>query len=120
MNNGSNNRTHDGIAKDPSHQPQQVHQVMISSTFTDLREHRAALIAAIHQHGLHAKVMENDSAGLMDVIESSLSMVQQSAAYIGLISFKYGQTPPCPDRNPNELSITELEFNEALRLRRPI
>src|SRR5690242_15444806 len=102
------------------HQPRSVPQVMVSSTFTDLYEHRAAFIEAIHQHKLHANAMENDSAKLVDVIDSSLAMVRDSAAYIGLIGLKYGQTPACPRRNPDELSITELEFNEALRLGRPI
>src|SRR5438105_1881906 len=52
--------------------PRPVPQVMVSSTFTDLKEHRAALIGAIHEHGLHARVMETDSARLVDVIDSSL------------------------------------------------
>jgi tetratricopeptide (TPR) repeat protein len=95
------------------HEPRLVPQVMVSSTFTDLLEHRAALIDAIHQHKLHANVMENDSARLVDVIDSSLQMVRDSAAYIGVISLKYGQTPECPKRNLGKLSITELEFNEA-------
>ncbi|HEY7766548.1 DUF4062 domain-containing protein [Longimicrobium sp.] len=102
------------------HEPRPVTQVMVSSTFTDLLEHRAALIDAIHQHRLHANVMENDSARLVDVIDSSLQMVRDSAAYIGIISLKYGQTPECPKRNPGKLSITELEFNEAQDLGRPI
>src|SRR6185503_19944577 len=102
------------------HQPRPVPQVMVSSTFTDLQEHRAALIDAIHAHRLHANVMENDSARLVDVIDSSLQMVRDSAAYIGVISLKYGQTPECLARNPDKLSITELEFNEAQRLGRPI
>ena len=37
-----------------------------------------------------------------------------------MISRKYGQTPYCPDRNDKRLSITELEFDEAMRLGRPI
>ncbi len=93
---------------------------MVSSTFTDLQEHRAALIDFIHRHKLHANVMENDAARLVDVIDSSLQMVGDSAAYIGVIGLKYGQTPECAKRNPNQLSITELEFNEAQRLGRPI
>lgn len=93
---------------------------MISSTFTDLEEHRARLKQAIENHNLHASAMENDSAKLIDVLDSSLEMVQDSEAYIGVISHKYGQTPKCPERNPDQLSITELEFNEALRLGRPI
>jgi hypothetical protein len=105
---------------DYSHRPRFVPQVMVSSTFTDLRAHREALIEAVHAHQLHANVMENDSARLVDVIDSSLQMVRDSAAYIGVISLKYGQTPECPTRNPHKLSITELEFNEAQSLRRPI
>ena len=104
----------------PTHPALSVPQVMVSSTFTDLQEHRAALIDSIHSHKLHANVMENDSARLVDIIESSLQMVRDSAAYIGVISLKYGQMPECPKRNPGHLSITELEFNEAQRLGRPI
>ncbi len=96
--------------------------VMISSTFTDLQEHRAALIKTINETAdLKAEVMESDSAKVgVDVIDSSLDMVRKSAAYVGVISHKYGQTPVCPKRNPRKLSITELEFDEALRLKKPI
>jgi hypothetical protein len=94
---------------------------MVSSTYTDLKEHREALIMALHKHKLHANVMEHDDAKVShDVIESSLQMVRDSAAYIVLVSQKYGQTPEDTDRNPDKLSITELEFNEAQRLNRPI
>jgi len=103
-----------------THQALSVPQVLVSSTFTDLQEHRASLIVSIHNHKLHANAMENDSARLVDVIDSSLQMVRDSAAYIGVISLKYGQTPECPKRNPGQLSITELEFNEAQRIGRPI
>src|SRR6185295_16030586 len=101
--------------------PRKYLGVTISSTFTDLKEHRAALIKAIKGAGLTDVAMENDSAkpGL-DVIDSSLEMVQDGSAYIGVISRKYGQTPKCPKRNPGNVSITELEFNEAQRLNRPI
>lgn len=108
------------MSENSSHQPHDIKQVMVSSTFTDLIEHRSALINALDRHNLHPKVMEYDSAGLFDVIDSSLQMVRDSAAYVGVISHKYGQTPECVDRNPDSLSITELEFNEAIRLERPI
>jgi hypothetical protein len=94
---------------------------MVSSTFTDLEDHRAALIKIIKTHGLTDLAMENDSAKPdVDVIESSLAMVRDGAAYIGIIAKKYGQTPQCPKRNPGKVSITELEFDEAQRLGRPI
>jgi hypothetical protein len=89
--------------------------VMISSTFTDLKEHRAALIAAIDGEGLTHVAMENDSAKAdVDVIDSSLQMVRDASAYALVIGRKYGQTPR------GELSLTELEFDEAMRLKRPI
>jgi hypothetical protein len=56
----------------------------------------------------------------VDMIESSLNMVRDSLAYVVVVSLKYGQTPVDPVRNPDQLSITELEFNEAMRLGRPI
>ena len=64
--------------------------------------------------------MEHESAKPEDIIESSLKMVRESAAYFCLVSFKYGQIPQCPLRNPHHLSITELEFYEAQKLNRPI
>jgi hypothetical protein len=93
---------------------------MVSSTFTDLKDHRAALIRAIKGQQLFDDTMENDSAKLVDVIDSSLQKVRDASAYIGIISQKFGQTPMCAVRNADELSITELEFNEAMRLDRPI
>ena len=100
--------------------PRDFKGVMVSSTFTDLKEHRAALINIINGAGFKAVAMENDSAKSdVDVINSSLQMVQDSTAYVLLISHKYGQTPVCTNRNLGKLSITELEFNEAERLEIP-
>ena len=101
-------------------QPRLIQQVMVSSTFTDLKGHRAELIGAIPRYELHANAMENDSARLADEIESSLQMVRESAAYIVVIGHRYGQIPSCEQRNQGHLSLTELEFNEAQRLGRPI
>jgi len=101
--------------------PRLIHGVMLSSTFTDLQVHRAALIKALRGEGLADVAMENDSAKPdVDVIDSSLRMVRDASAYIGIISRKYGQTLRDLKRNPDELSLTELEFQEAQRLNRPI
>ena len=102
-------------------EPKAYQAIMLSSTFTDLRKHRQSATKAIEKFGYRANVMEYDGARAdADVIESSLTMVRDSAAYICIISLKYGQTPFEADRNPNRLSITELEFNEAMKLGRPI
>jgi hypothetical protein len=101
--------------------PKSYQAIMVSSTFTDLKDHRQQVIKTIHTLGYRANVMEHDGARAdVDVIESSLAMVRDSAAYVGVVSRKYGQTPYCPERNPDRVSITELEFNEAMRLNRPI
>lgn len=64
-----------------SHAPHAYKGVMVSSTFTDLKEHRAALIKVIDGADLKSVVMENDSAKPdVDVVDSSLRMVQKSAA----------------------------------------
>jgi hypothetical protein len=100
--------------------PRQYKGVTVSSTFRDLQEHREALMDILTGQGLFPVAMEHDSARLVDVIDSSLQKVREGAAYVGIISHRYGQVPECPTRNPDRLSITELEFDEAQRLERPI
>jgi hypothetical protein len=101
--------------------PLQFRGVAVSSTFEDLKEHRDALIDILTGHRLFPLAMEHDSARPgADVIDSSLQKVRDGAAYVGIISRRYGQVPSCPQRNPENRSITELEFAEAQRLDRPI
>jgi hypothetical protein len=100
--------------------PRQFLGVMVSSTFADLREHRAALMSAIQGRQLHAVAMESDSAlPAGTVLDSSLRKVREAAGYVGIISHRYGQVPVC-DANPDGLSLTHLEYREAVRLGRPI
>jgi hypothetical protein len=109
------------MPNDPSLEPRTYRGVMVSSTFTDLQEHRAELIKIIERSGLKAIPMEYDSAKPSGtVIDSSLGMVRDGSAYVGIIAKKYGQTPKCAARNPKKVSITELEFDEAIRIQRPI
>jgi formylglycine-generating enzyme required for sulfatase activity len=109
------------LIQEISQMPRDFKGVMVSSTFTDLKEHRAALINIIDRSGFKAVVMEHDSAKSdVDVLDSSLRMVGDAAVYIGIIAKKLGQIPKCPTRNPRNVSITELEFIEAGRLGRPI
>jgi hypothetical protein len=54
-----------------------------------------------------------------DKIRSSLEMVHASAGYVCLIGWRYGEPPECAE-NPERLSLTELEFNEAVKLELPI
>ncbi len=95
--------------------------VMVSSTFNDLQEHRAALMDALRKQELHAigmetKIPETDD----DVISASLRMVRESSAYIGLISHRYGQIKEDAERNEHGYSVTRLEYEEAKKLGLPI
>ena len=76
---------------------------------------------AIEAQGFYPEAMEHDAArpGGTDV-DSSLQKVRDAAAYIGVISHKYGQVPESADSNPDGFSLTELEFREARRLGRPM
>lgn len=100
--------------------PKQFKGVMISSTFEDLKEHREALNSALRKSGLMPITMEDSVPGPNDnVLSSSLQMVHDSSAYIGLISHRYGQVLDNSEKNPQGLSITQLEYDEAQRLKRP-
>jgi hypothetical protein len=96
------------------------HGVMISSTFNDLRRHREALMEALRRQKLHPIVMEEyELIPDDDVLSSSLRMVAEGSAYVGLISHRCGQVIHDPERNPNSYSVSRLEFEEAQRLELP-
>jgi len=95
--------------------------VMLSSTYKELVDHRAAVRDAMLSQDLFPVAMENDAAlPGHDLISASLAKVDESDGYVGLISYRYGQTPIDPDRNPDALSVTELEFRRAVERKIPI
>jgi Domain of unknown function (DUF4062) len=80
------------------------HSIMISSTYIELREHRAAVSRAVLKNEMVPLDMANDAAiPDKDFIAASLAKVNQADAYVGLIGYRYGQTPVSPDRNPDKL-----------------
>lgn len=86
---------------------------MISSTYAELKEHRAAVSQALLGHDMFPLDMANDAALSKDLIDASLAKVDKADGYIGLISYRYGQVIDDPKRNPDKLSLTELEFRRA-------
>jgi hypothetical protein len=64
-------------------EPKLYRAIMVSSTFTDLEAHRREVIDAILRFGFQPNVMEYSGArGDADVIDTSLRMVRESAAYL--------------------------------------
>jgi tetratricopeptide (TPR) repeat protein len=94
--------------------------VMVSGTFRDLRTHRARLLDALQKERLFAIGMEGYvPVPGEDVLSSSLNMVREASAYVGLISHRYGQVVEDPERNPHAYSVSRLEFEEAQHLGLP-
>jgi len=104
----------------PAHTPKTYPGVMISSTFKDLQEHREALIDAVDSADLKSVSMEKYTQKPDDyIIPSSLKMVEDSSAYIGIISKRYGGIYGDDQTNPQGLSITRMEYERAIELGRP-
>ncbi|HWA90629.1 MAG TPA: DUF4062 domain-containing protein [Rhizomicrobium sp.] len=94
--------------------------VMLSGTYKELVPHRQALRDALLGQDLFPVAMENDAAlPDHDLISASLAKIDEADGYVGLISYRYGQAP-ADARNPDELSLTELEFRRALERKIPI
>jgi hypothetical protein len=96
------------------------HDIMLSSTFKDLEKHRAVVIEAITALGMFPQAMDWDAALPDDIIDASLTKVSNAVAYIGIIGYRYGQTPESEEHNPKKLSITEPEYDEARKRKLPI
>lgn len=92
--------------------------VMISSTARDLPDHRKAASEACMGLGLFPEMMEHLPALASDAIDASLKMVEESQVYLGILARRYGYVPDDP-RNPEQISITEMEYRRAVELGKP-
>ncbi len=99
-----------------------VPKVMVSSTFRDLEAERQVVRGVIGDHQMVPLVMERKAASATrGLLTNSFKMVDDCDLYILLIGrFYYGQIIDDKDKNPNNLSITELEFERAVAKGKPI
>lgn len=86
--------------------------VMVSSTALDLPEHRKQVLDACLRMGMHPVLMEHLSAGDTTAAEVSLAMVDGAAIYLGVFAYRYGHVPEA--NNPEQICITEMEYNRAV------
>ncbi len=87
--------------------------IYLSSTYEDLQEHRRVVFEALRKGGYQVIAMEDYVATDKRPVEKCLADVARSDIYVGIFAFRYGYVPPAVHHNPNELSITELEFRHA-------
>jgi tetratricopeptide (TPR) repeat protein len=92
-------------------------QVMISSTARDLPEHRKEVLDACLRQGMFPMMMEHLPASDDEAISASLKMVDKAEIYVGVFAHRYGYVPR--ENNPQQISITEMEYNRAVERKIP-
>jgi phosphoserine phosphatase len=92
-----------------------MHRIFLSSTFSDLAEHREAALAAIRQLGAVEVAMENFGARSERPKDEVLRLIREgSDVFVGVYAHRYGSIP-----DGDEISITQLEYLEARRAKLP-
>jgi hypothetical protein len=110
-------------------------RIFVSSSFEDLKEHRAAAIRVLRQLGHEVLAMEDLVAAASTPLNKVLEMVDRSDAYVGLFGWRYGYVPGAgskrkgnkTDNVPSadsiadgETSITHFEYLRALEREIPV
>jgi HEAT repeat protein len=89
-------------------------RVYVSSTFDDLKEHRAQVRLALQRMGHEDVAMERYGATDQRPVEKCLADAAAADVYVGIFAFRYGFIPEGYDR-----SITELEYRRAVDAGKP-
>lgn len=92
-------------------------QIYVSSTFSDLEQHRAHLKLALEKAGYDVECMERYPAFDERPADKCLADVAVCDIYVVLVALRYGYVPA--DDNPAGKSITELEYDKAVDANRP-
>jgi len=111
-------------------------RIFVSSSFEDLREHRAAAIRVLRQLGHEVLAMEDMIAGAAAPLAKVLEMVDRSEAYVGIFAWRYGyvpgrsadpsvvQPPPAlidiPGAKYGQTSVTHYEYLRAVQRYLPV
>jgi len=85
-------------------------QIYVSSTYEDLQRHRRAVCDVIRKLGHIDVAMEYYVAEHQRPIVRCLLDVRHCDVYVGIFAWRYGYVPP-----GESLSITELEYREAIK-----
>lgn len=87
-------------------------RIYLSSTYTDLVTHRAAVARLLRQMGHEVIGMEEYVAEGARPLERCLKDVDDADLYVGVFAWRYGFVPPAPPTLRQ--SITESEFRRAV------
>ncbi len=92
-------------------------KIYLSSTFIDLEEHRAAVKTALERAQFDIECMEKYPAFDERPKDKCLLDVAECDYYVLALALRYGFQPK--EENPKKLSITQMEYLEAIRLKKP-
>ncbi len=98
-------------AYSPMNNPGEL-KAMISATARDLTQHRLVAQDACIANDVFPVWMKHLPAQDSDGFKVSMEMVDKADIYIGIYAWRYGWVPDF--NNPNQVSITELEFEHAV------
>ncbi|MFC3099825.1 DUF4062 domain-containing protein [Altererythrobacter lauratis] len=90
--------------------------VMVSSTTRDLVNYRQAVSELLAELQFDDVSMEQAPAPNMDEIDISMALVAKCDIFICLVGKRYGTCIPCSRRNPDNVSVVELEHRRAVEL----
>lgn len=92
-------------------------KIYISSTYQDLVEHRSVVDRTLRRMGHDVIGMEQYVAEGNKPLDRCLADVRLSDLYVVMVAWRYGYIPndQPPPGAPGALSITELEYNEAVK-----
>lgn len=89
-------------------------KIMLSSTYTDLAEHRRITIEALRNLQQHVVAMEFFYAKSDTPKETSIQQASEADIYVGIIGWRYGSIDPETGK-----SITQLEYEVAGSTKKP-
>jgi hypothetical protein len=91
------------------------HRVFLSSTFTDLADHRRTVQAAIRQLGALDVSMEHFGARDERPADECMRLVRdESDIFVGIYAHRYGYVP-----DGSDISISEMEYRAATEVSLP-
>jgi hypothetical protein len=92
-------------------------KVVVSSTARDLPLHRKEVMDACLRQGMFPTMMEHLPASDAEAVSTSLGLVDEADVYVGVFAHRYGYVPG--GNNPEQLSITEMEYRRAFERKIP-
>jgi hypothetical protein len=90
-------------------------KVYLSSTLEDLREHRDTVATSLRSMGHDVLGMEQYTAEDIRPLERCLQDVRSSDVYVVIAAWRYGFVPTDAVNRKAKRSITELEYEEAVK-----